>query len=87
MSDETEITVRKLRWPVPIDLLGLDEQGRQTYRCPSRGCGETAYFDEDGRGHCPVGDAEDAFWASALETLMVALEPSGTVPDWARGKP
>ena len=56
---EPEITVKKLSWPVSIQLLGTDEQGRQLYRCPSRGCGETAYFDEDGKGHCPVGRSEE----------------------------
>ena len=66
---EPEITVRKLSYPVEIQLLGVDEQGRQLYRCPTRGCGETGYIDEEGLGHCPVGDAEKAFLQRAYESL------------------
>lgn len=85
MSDQPEITVKKFSYYQPIDLLGTDEQGRQLYRCPTPGCGETAYFDADGLGHCPVGDAEKAFLAAAYEKLLAAREPEGTVPEWAKG--
>lgn len=77
---EPEITVRKLAYYQPIQLLDLDEQGRQTYRCPNRGCGETAYFDENGLGHCPVGDAEQEFLAKALEEYeRLFLKATGPV--------
>ncbi len=83
MNDQPEITVKKLSYWQPIDLLGTDEQGRQLYRCPSAGCGETAYFDENGVGHCPVGDAQNAYLAEVYEKLRAASE--GTVPEWAKG--
>lgn len=66
---EPEITVNKLSYHIPVQLLGLDEQGRQLYRCPSAGCGETAYFDEDGRGHCPTDEAMLALIRDAYERL------------------
>jgi hypothetical protein len=79
---EPEITVKKMTHYQSVQLLGLDEQGRQLYVCPSAGCGDTAYFDEEGRGHCPSDEA----MSSALRTLLSdAVE--GTVPEWAKGKP
>lgn len=80
---EPESTVKKLAHYQPVNLLGLDDQGRQQYVCPSPGCGDTAYFDEDGKGHCPTGDAIDA----RLVDLLGLLDPEGTVPDWAKGQP
>lgn len=73
MNDDgpSEITVRKLTYHIPVTLLGLDELGRQQYRCPNPGCGDTAYIDADGRGMCPTDQAMRAFldqgW-SALQT-------------------
>lgn len=72
MSDKP-ITVKKLRYWQPINLLGKDEQGRQLYQCPTPGCGETAYFGEDGKGHCPMGDAEEAYLRQAYESLLEHL--------------
>lgn len=69
MSDGPKITVKKSSYAVPVVVLGLDEHGRQTYRCPSAGCGETAYLDEDGRGHCPTDDALNDFLRQALARL------------------
>lgn len=70
---EAELTVRKLAYYQPINLLGLDEQGRQLYICPTAGCGETAYFDEDGKGHCPTGDAIQDYLAKAYEDMRRLL--------------
>lgn len=51
---DPEITVTRRTYYQSVQLLGRDDQGRQLYRCPSAGCGdENAYFDEEGRGHCP----------------------------------
>lgn len=71
---EGRIEVRKLSHSVPVVLLGRDEQGRQLYRCPSAGCGETAYFDEDGRGHCPTHDAITDFLGAALDRLLATQD-------------
>lgn len=68
-KDQPEFTVRKFVHYMPVNLLGLDEQGRQQYVCPSRGCGETAYFDADGVGHCPVDEAIHAFLVKAMASL------------------
>lgn len=84
---EPEITAKMFRSWIPVDLLGRDEQGRQLYRCPFAGCGETGYFDEDGVGRCPVHEAIAAGLNEAYETLKAALEPPGTAPEWARGHP
>lgn len=70
MTDQPKITVYKLGHITEVQLLGLDEQGRQLYRCPSAGCGDTAYFDEDGKGHCPTDEAFMAFLRAAVEPLM-----------------
>lgn len=61
-----EITVRKLSYHLSVTLLGRDEQGRQLYRCPGWGCGDTAHFDEDGRGHC----ASCEWFAAGVEALF-----------------
>lgn len=66
---EPELTVHKLAHYVEVQLLGLDEQGRQLYRCPSAGCGETAYFDQDGQGHCPTEEAFMAYLTEAFGKL------------------
>lgn len=70
---DPELTVHKIAYYQPVELLGLDEQGRQLYRCPSRGCGETAYFDEEGKGHCPAHEAASEY----LSRVMADLEARG----------
>lgn len=93
---EPEITVKKLRYWQPVNLLGLDEQGRQIYVCPSAGCGDTAYFDEDGRGHCPSCEPMLDALMAAMAAVSPALErireidPTASVlwdDEAARGKP
>lgn len=84
MTDNNpEPTVHKIGHYTSVNLLGFDEQGRQQYICPSAGCGETAYFDADGRGHCPTDEAIQAFLTKALmdlerlvpEALGLAVDP------------
>jgi hypothetical protein len=65
-DNQPELTVHKLAHYVQVSLLGLDEQGRQQYVCPSLGCGETAYFDADGLGHCPTDEALLAFLTQSI---------------------
>lgn len=67
---EPELTVDK--------LVHYDEQGRQLYRCPSAGCGDTAYFDDDGKGHCPTDEAMRAFMRQAMADVQrLVPEASG----------
>lgn len=63
---EPEIHVKKLRGIGLVNVLGTDEQGRTLVQCPSRGCGDTAYIDADGRVVCPTGEAVSAYLASVL---------------------
>lgn len=64
------ITVRKIAYQVPVEVLGTDEQGRTLVRCPSRGCGEPAYIAEDGHVVCTVGEAYSAFLSDAMDKLL-----------------
>ena len=77
MTDDylPEMTVRKLAHYVQVNLLGLDDQGRQQYVCPSLGCGEAAYFDADGLGHCPTDEALQAF-------LIQSIARGGYLGEW-----
>lgn len=76
MADE-EITVKKIGYYMPVNVLGADEHGRTLVQCPSRGCGDTAYVAEDGRIVCPTDEAITA----CLSDAVAALE-SAYVPPW-----
>jgi len=78
-DNQPELTVHKLAHYVPVQLLGLDEQGRQQYVCPSAGCGETAYFDAE--GHCPTDEALQAFLTKAMDDLAPRL--GGYLGEWS----
>ena len=74
-NDLPALTVHKLAHYVQVNLLGLDDQGRQQYVCPSQGCGETAYFDAEGLGHCPTDEAMQAFLTQSIARMgEVAVE-------------
>jgi len=74
-NDLPALTVHKLAHYVQVNLLGLDDQGRQQYVCRSQGCGETAYFDAEGLGHCPTDEAMQAFLTQSIARMgEVAVE-------------
>lgn len=65
--------IRKYGHVITVTVIGVDDQGRTLVRCPARGCGESAYIDDDGRVICPTAESIAEFLSHAI-TIMEARQ-------------
>lgn len=61
--------IKKYGHIMQVNVIGTDDQGRTLVVCPSPGCGDTAYIDDDGRLVCPTGEAINEYLRPYLAIL------------------
>lgn len=76
MTDEPNITVRRIDYWTPTSVIGTDEHGRTLIVCPH--CHDDAYIAEDGLVVCPTGEAINRVLGAGLRDLEPFQEAPAT---------